>query len=340
MVLIADIVTSWFYFSVSIFVLGVIVSRWTLFSRINEDVVGLSGFVDKVVLELVIKGLSLLMLSMLLLFLQQLIAFRDVFIPWRDDAWLLLRHTSWGSLWVSTLTVNGLALLTLYIRGISGWMFATACVFLGSMFPAFSGHASAVSNLSWLSLSSDVLHVWSAGGWLGSLTCLLVVERLWKKQNSEARSLLPMFIQKFSSLSMVWVAIIVVSGVVSASIHLSGIGDLFASGYGRILLLKMILAMMVIGLGSLNWNTIREGVHVGVKLGRLKRRSFKEAWLAQIVLLVTAVLIRGAPPGHQTAEHELNIEMFLVRMVGVGMFFYVTFFFLILLFAIYLLKRK
>ena len=338
MALIVDSVTSWFYFLVLVFVLGVIFSKWTLFSRINQDEVFLDEFIDRVLPRLAIRGLVLLTLSMLLLFLNQLTAFRDIFVPLTTDAWLLLRHTSWGFLWVASLAVYALALVVLNLRGMSGWSFATVCILLGAMFPAFSGHASAVEGLSWLSLSADVLHVWSAGGWLGSLACLIIIDRYWQRRNSERKSLIPIFISRFSSYSMVWAPMLVISGVVSTSIHLSGVGDLLYSDYGRVLFLKIILAVIVMGLGLLNSINVRMGFHESGDIGRLKSNITKEIWIAQIVLLLTAILIQGSPPGHQDAEHHLSIEMFLVRMVGIGMFFYVIAFALILLFAIYLLK--
>jgi putative copper resistance protein D len=336
--LIVDSVISWFYFIVLVFVLGVIFSKWTLFSRINQDEVFVDAFIDRILPVFAIRGLVLLLLSMLLLFLNQLTAFRDIFVPWTTDAWLLLRHTSWGSLWVATLTVYALALMALNLRGRSGWGFATVCVLLGAMFPAFSGHASAVEDLSWLSLSADVLHVWSAGGWLGSLACIIIIDLYWKRRDSEQKSLIPMFISRFSSCSMVWAPMLVISGVVSTSIHLSGVGDLFYSDYGRVLFLKIILAVTVVGLGLLNSIIVKGRSHESGDTGRLKSNISKEVWISQIVLLLTAILIQGSPPGHQDAGHHLSIEMFLVRIVGIGMFFYVIAFSLILLFAIYLLK--
>ena len=338
MALIVDSVISWFYFIVLVFVLGVIFSKWTLFSRINQDEVFVDAFIDRILPVFAIRGLVLLLLSMLLLFLNQLTAFRDIFVPWTTDAWLLLRHTSWGSLWVATLTVYALALMALNLRGRSGWGFATVCVLLGAMFPAFSGHASAVEDLSWLSLSADVLHVWSAGGWLGSLACIIIIDLYWKRRDSEQKSLIPMFISRFSSCSMVWAPMLVISGVVSTSIHLSGVGDLFYSDYGRVLFLKIILAVTVVGLGLLNSIIVKGRSHESGDIGRLKSNISKEVWISQIVLLLTAILIQGSPPGHQDAGHHLSIEMFLVRIVGIGMFFYVIAFSLILLFAIYLLK--
>ena len=340
MTLIVDSVISWFHFSALVVVLGVVFSKWTLFSRINQDDVFLDAFIDRALPRFAIRGLVLLTLSMLLLFLNQLKAFRDIFVPWTTDAWLLLRHTSWGSLWVATLTVYILALMILHLRGMSGWSLATVCILLGAMFPAFSGHASAVGDLSWLSLSADVLHVWSAGGWLGSLACLIIIDRYWQQNNLEPKSLIPMFISRFSSSCMVWAPMLVISGVVSTSIHLSGVGDLFYSDYGRVLFLKIILAVTVMGLGLLNLINVRVGFHKSGDIARLKSDMSKEIWIAQIVLLLTAILIQGSPPGHRDTEHYLSIEMFLVRMVGIGMFFYVIAFVSILLFAIYLLKGR
>ena len=336
--LILNTLIGWFYFSVLVFVLGVSLSRWTLFARVGEDD-GLPGaFVDVVLIRTAIKGGFLLTVAMLMLFGRQLIAFRDPFVPWREDAWFLLRHTLWGSSWIVASVGCGLAVAVLYVRRSSGWNLATLLLLAVAAFPAFSGHASAVEGISWLSLSADILHVWAAAGWLGSLMFLMVLERSWRQQVSFTKSLLPKVMPKFSKSSMVWVGILVISGVLSSSIHLSTTGDLLTTGYGRVLLLKIVLAITVMGLGTLNWTTSKSDLHRTVTLEQLTRRSSKEIWFAQLVLLVTALLIQWSPPGHQAVGHDMSIEMLLIRMIGIGMFFYVAFFVLLLLFAIYLLK--
>ena len=336
--LILNTLIGWLYLSSLVFVLGVSLSRWTLFAGTGEDDDFPRSFVDATLIRTAIKGGFFLTVAMLMLFFRQLIAFRDPFVPWGEDAWLLLRHTLWGSSWIIALAGCGLAVATLYVKRSAGWGLVTGLLMAVAAFPAFSGHANAVEGISWLSLSADILHVWAAAGWLGSLMFLLVLERSWRRQVSFTKSLLPEVMSNFSKSSMVWVGILIISGVLSSSIHLSTTSDLLTTGYGRVLLLKIVLAVTVMGLGALNWTTLKSGLQHTVSLERLKRVSSKEIWFAQSVLLVTALLIQWAPPGHQTVEHVMNIEMLLIRMIGIGMFFYVTFFVLILLFAIYLLK--
>lgn len=339
-VLIVNTLIGWFYFSVLIFVLGTVLSRWTIFVRVGQHSDFPKEFVDSILLRTAIKGGGFLVAAMLMLFWRQLIAFRDPFVPWREDAWILLRYTSWGSSWVATLLVSGLAAVILYMKGNQGWGLTTFLLLGAGAFPAFSGHANAIEGISWLSLSADILHVWAAAGWLGSLAFLLFLERSWRKYNAHSESLLPSLISKFSTSSMVWVGILVASGILSTSLQLSTASDLLTTGYGRILLIKIVLAIVVMGLGALNWTTVISGFQRAGSLVKLKERSMKEVWFAQLVLLATAILIQWSPSGHQALEHGMNLEMLLIRIIGIGMFFYVAFFILILLFAACFFEKK
>ena len=338
--LIVNTLIGWFYFSVLVFVLGTVLSRWTIIVRVGQHGDFPKAFVDRLLLRTVKKGGVCLVAAMLMLFWRQLIAFRDPFLPWREDAWLLLGHTSWGSSWMAALLVSSLAVVILYMKGNQGWGLATLLLLGAGAFPAFSGHANAIEGISWLSLSADILHVWAAAGWLGSLAFLLFLERRWRRYNAHSESLLPSLISKFSASSMVWVGILVTSGVLSSSLHLSTAYDLLTTVYGRILLIKIVLAIAVMGLGALNWTTVISGSQWTVSLEKLKERSLKEIGFAQLVLLATAILIQWSPSGHQALEHDMNLEMLLIRIIGIGMFFYVAFFILILLFAAYFLEKK
>jgi len=337
-VLIVNTLIGWFHLLILVFVVGVVLSRWIFFTGQDKGINLPSSFIDDFLLKTAIKGGSLLILAMVLLFSRQLVAFRDPFVPWMEDAWLLLRHTYWGLSWTATLIATSCSTAILYVMGNPGWRFATVLFLAGSMFLSFSGHANAVEGVSGLIIAADVLHVWAASGWLGSLVFLVVLDRAWRKQNETVGSLFPALRFKISTSSIVCVAILVISGVLTSSAHLSAVSDLAKTSYGQFLLLKIVLATVCIALGALNWLLVRKNFQHTENLEKLKDRISKEIRIGQMVLLTTAIVIQVSPPGHQTSDQVISWQMLLIRVIGVGMFFYVAFFVVILFFAAFLLK--
>ncbi len=171
--------------------------------------------------------------------------------------------------------------------------------------PALSGHASIQSPTA-IFFPSDVLHVLAASVWVGGIACLLfALPAATKQLESPQRSrLLLATLVRFSPMALAAVIVIAVSGVVQAYIDVRTLNALFNTTYGALIIVKIVLLLLLIGLGWIN----RERVIPAFKriagaaeppggTGVLARRTMRgELALMLCVFGVTAALISYAPP--------------------------------------------
>ena len=171
--------------------------------------------------------------------------------------------------------------------------------------PALSGHAS-IQSPTVIFFPSDVLHVLAASVWVGGIACLLFALPAATRQlavPNRSRLLLATLV-RFSPMALAAVIVIAITGVVQAYIDVRTFSALFHSTYGALIIIKIILLLVLIGLGWVN----RERVIPAFKriagadrppgaTGVLARRTMRgELALMLCVFGVTAALISYAPP--------------------------------------------
>lgn len=234
-----------------------------------------------------------------LVFLRQLLEFRDPFVPWTEDAHLLLTGTEWGRTYIVGAGLALLAPVTFsFVRGYRrfGWIPASLIVLALGAFPALTGHANAGDG--WLrasTLIADVLHVWAAGAWLGGLAGILFLDRTLRTGEKRGSRLLPSLVPAFSPVAIGGVATLVITGLFASWVHIPQLSALYTEPYGRALLLKLIGVGGVLALGWLNWRRLTPRLVQASGPDALFRAAAFELAVAQLVLLVTAVLVRTPP---------------------------------------------
>lgn len=238
--------------------------------------------------------------ALLLVFVRQLVEFRDPFVPWSEDARLLLTGTAWGRTWTLWLVLACLAPV-LFARaarkGGWAWPAATACTLALGAFPALTGHANTPGPLRPLALAADTLHVWSAGAWIGGLGTMLWLEAWWRRKGRGGPGLLPALVPRFSPVALVSAAVLVATGTFGGWMHLPSVPAIWSGAYGRTLALKVLLVAAVLALGFVNWRRMRPALGRPGGPERLARVATGEFLLAQLVLLVTAILVQTPPGG-------------------------------------------
>jgi copper resistance protein D len=242
-------------------------------------------------------------LAFAMVFLRQLLEFRDPFVPWSEDAHLLLTGTDWGRTYLIGAALAVAAPLTFaLVRGFKPltWVPASLTVLALGAFPALTGHANAGEG--WLrasTLGADVLHVWSAGTWMGGLAGVLFLDLKLREGNEGGAAgrarLLPALVPAFSPFAVASVAVLVVTGVFASWIHLPEVSALFTERYGRTLILKLLAVGGVLALGWLNWRRHTPRLDSEAGSDKLFRAAALELAVAQLVLLATAVLVRTSP---------------------------------------------
>ena len=224
------------------------------------------------------------------------------------DAWsgerldLLLTRTGWGLAWVLQAIATLAFVLGLFVaraphgRG-AGWMGAAAAAVLLSAVPALSGHAASVERLSGVAIASDTLHVLGAGVWMGTLLAVLAVgiPAALTAGPGAGGAVLAM-VRAFSPMALAAGAVVGLTGVVNTVFQLGALPDLWTTGYGRALLIKLVLLGGVGALGLYNWRVVlpRLGSEAGAR--HLRRSARAELGLGIVVLLVTAVLVALPTP--------------------------------------------
>lgn len=299
-----DGVTGWTLYAGLIAQLGGCVARGLLVPHARRELGDASEPLKHTAGELAFAGALLLLAAMALFFVRQLLEFRDPFVPWTEDARLLMTGTGWGGTWLRGLiaTVGAALVFGLAARGVdAAWWLGTPLALVLGAFPALTGHASGSDGPRALMLTADTLHVWAAGGWLGSLAFVLLAERRWRagRQGDDpgrVRSLLPTLVPRFSPLAVACVSVLVVTGAVGAWAHVPGPAALVTSRYGLTLVTKLGLVVVVLALGLLNWRKLTPRLGSAAGPDALRRAAAVELIVAQAVLLATALLVRTPPP--------------------------------------------
>jgi copper transport protein len=160
---------------------------------------------------------------------------------------------------------------------------------------SLSGHSAADAGHSWLSELADWVHLSAATLWVGGLVQLAVV--VWPVAPDLRRAAF----LRFSRLATVLVALLLVAGTYLSILRLPHVRDLWATGYGHVLLVKLSLVALALVWGAAHHfvavprlrrgGSEREGV-----LGLLSRSMIGESAVAMAVLLAAAVLVDSKPP--------------------------------------------
>jgi putative copper export protein/methionine-rich copper-binding protein CopC len=215
---------------------------------------------------------------------------------------VLLRDTGWGLAWVLQ-AIATLAFVTgLFIakaphgRGV-GWMGAGAGAVLLSAVPALSGHAASVGRMNGIAILSDTLHVLGAGVWMGTLAALLAVGIPAALIATDgAAGAVAAMVRAFSPMALAGAAVVAVTGILNVVFQLGAISEVWSTGYGRALLIKLALLAGVGALGFYNWRRVLPTLGDDAGTRRLRRSARAELGLGLVVLLVTAVLVALPTP--------------------------------------------
>lgn len=91
------------------------------------------------------------------------------------------------------------------------------------------------------------------------------------------------------------VAVLTMTGAFAGWVHVAGWSDLLTTAYGRLLTVKVLIVLVVLGFGAWNWR--RLSPMLGDEHGReaLRTSASLEFVVANVVLGITAALIRTSP---------------------------------------------
>jgi copper transport protein len=184
-----------------------------------------------------------------------------------------------GLLFLAWLTDRELLLWPAFLLGLA---FASGL--------SLSGHSAADRGASWKSELADWAHLSAACLWIGGLVQLAVV--VWPLLPDARRSAF----LGFSRLATVCVGVLLLAGIYLSILRLPQLSDLWTTGYGRVLLVKIGLVALALAWGGLHRLIAVPVVERGGLLPRLRASLVGESMVAMTVLLVAAILVNAKPP--------------------------------------------
>jgi len=171
---------------------------------------------------------------------------------------------------------------------------------------AWMGHAAATEgSLGRVHLLSDLLHVLAAAVWIGALAGFLGLLFAGPK-TSEARANLHAALARFAGIGSAVVAVLILTGAVNSWILVGPdrLDSLWTTSYGRLLSLKVLLFVAMLGLAASNRYRLTPalGRSLGSRIGSdtesaaLRRSIAVETAFGIAVLLLVAWFGTLAPP--------------------------------------------
>lgn len=203
-----------------------------------------------------------------------------------DSAWsreALGTGTGARELWRVGLTLLALCAMALPRRPLIAFVCAgAALVVSGSI-----GHPAGIA--PYATIPAKALHLFAGALWLGGLLWLAVRERD-DAMRYRAEAL------RVSAVSLWAVVVVALSGIVQTVFFLLSPLDLVRSAYGRIVLLKLLGLLVLMGFGAFHRYRVLPRLHASSDARRLGRSVRRESVVLLLVVLLGGWLANVSPP--------------------------------------------
>jgi len=234
-----------------------------------------------------------------------------------DVLWTVLWQTNFGNDWlVRLILASALAAVSvafLSTRGAkSAWLKAAAVIlaaaFVGSL--AWAGHAIDGQGAEGvIHPIADILHLIAAAAWVGALVPLALLLTM-TGQDADALAVARTATLRFSTLGVVSVATILLTGIVNAWYLSGSIDALTETKYGHLLLIKIALFFVMAGVATFNRLRLTPKLVENPDLAvahnarrQLSRNAAVEAAMGAAIITIVAAL-GTLPPGSHAHHHE------------------------------------
>lgn len=170
---------------------------------------------------------------------------------------------------------------------------------------AWAGHAGAEEGIGGdIHLIADVVHLLAAAAWIGAILPLaFLFAATWRSGNAADTAVTLVATRRFSTLGVISVGTLLVTGVVNTWFLAGTIPALVGTDYGRLVLGKIGLFLAMVCIATLNRVNLTARLArdpasgaARVALRQLGRNSIVETALGLLILVIVSVLGR-IPPG-------------------------------------------
>jgi putative copper export protein/methionine-rich copper-binding protein CopC len=217
----------------------------------------------------------------------------------------MLTSTIWGHAWILQIVAAIIAIVALRMvrrdaTSTPAWSIAALAAIALAIVPALSGHAIATRQQAPIAVTADTFHVLGAGAWLGTLAVMLIAGLpIMARESAEGRTgALSRMVNAFSPLALGCAAVVVFTGVIAARYHLGSWGAFTNTTYGKTLLVKLAIVVLLVCVAAYNWRRVRPSLVLGADsdVRRIRSSASAEVILALLIVLVTAVLVALPTP--------------------------------------------
>jgi len=219
---------------------------------------------------------------------------------------MILQGTQFGSVAAVRLTLALAAATALGFDRVSfaRWLAPiTALMFVAGI--AWTGHSGSGFGISGnLQLTADALHLVAASAWIGGLVPLALLLSVARKETGAWIGIASDVTRRFSTLGLVSVATLIASGTANAWFPVGSIKALTGTEYGRVLVLKLVLFVVMIAIAAINRNVLTPRLAASSADGRpaalatLVRHCVYEIALGFTVISVASWLGTLHPAAH------------------------------------------
>jgi copper transport protein len=211
----------------------------------------------------------------------------------------MVTGTGWGMAWAIGFfgaLFAGIS-LTFGARATAGWLLAAVGGLAICVSEALTGHSGTAPHYA-LSIAADVSHQLGTGGWLGGLLALVLVGLPAARQLDEPRSAEAStgLLRAYHSAAVECVVITLAGALLLAWLRLPRVSDLWTSGYGRLILGKIMLLIILLAFGFYHNRTVvrREWSAAGGR--RFRFTAGIELVFAAMVIALSAILVSTLLP--------------------------------------------
>jgi copper transport protein len=158
---------------------------------------------------------------------------------------------------------------------------------------SLSGHSAVDPPASKWSELADWVHLSAASLWAGGVIMLLAVFLTAPALRQHA------FV-RFARLAPVLIALLLAAGIYLSVLRLPELDDLWTTGYGHVLIVKLALVAVALGWGAFHHFVVEPRLGRPRVAGRVRGSLAGETAVGLAVLLVAAFLVNSRPPPRPT----------------------------------------
>lgn len=232
----------------------------------------------------------------------------DTRVPLRARLDALVLRSEWG-IGVAATTCAGLCAVVGFLivrkHQRAGWLVAAMSVPLIAIGSGLQGHPFDAFATMTAAPIFDGIHAIGVGAWLGSFIYLVLAERRVQPHTSSPwTDPLGATIERYFHVAGALTTLVLLTGIFSATLHLSTFDDLNGTPYGQVLVGKVGIVAILLAFNEHHRRHAERQARTSERPQLVHTLRF-QAGLILLVLALTAILIDVAPPSVNEVRGEV-----------------------------------